>query len=328
MSNKVNIGRVSNQDTHYRYQMEKMTLQTVNRHGFKTIWKNINAIARDLNTQPTYLNKFFNLSLGLKCNYDEKEGMSVNSKQQIPEEKFKTVLNQFIEQMVLCKAPTCHLPECDMLVNEKSQVLLNCAACGHESRVKANEKMLAFVVKNPPPPKKHIQIHDPFGFVLPAHNTTVDQAWSDEETSPTEKLKEFLENADKLSTKIVLARVRELAEEYSLDDKQVVCLMFESFFNESIEEQASQYASAMRKFVKNSATQKIVLGYVEELVGVKHPDLMKRVPAILQALYDEKLIQDKSIQAWYEKTSSRFVNSSVAADVRAAAKPFVESLLQ
>jgi translation initiation factor 5 len=322
-TNRVNIVKNA-KDPHARYQMEKMDLHTVNKHGFKTVFRNINTVARDLNVLPSYIVKYFNLSLGLKCNYDEHEGMSVNCKKQINADIWQATLEKFIKELVMCRAPQCGLPECYMIVNGE-QVLLHCTACGTEGPVKTNEKMLAFIQKTPPF-KRHIQVKeeqfDFGGIQLPQDD---DDEWSEEEVSPTDKMKSFLENAESLSSKKVIAQVRSIAEEYSLDEKQIVCLMMESFFDENMLEQLDNFASTLKRFIKGSTLQKIVLGYVEEMVS-KYPELLKQVPEILQKLFDAEIIQVKAIRAWYEKSTSRFADEKVVAQVRVAAKSFVSQL--
>ncbi|KAL0485306.1 translation initiation factor 5 [Acrasis kona] len=156
-----------------------------------------------------------------------------------------------------------------------------------------------------------------------------DEDEEDDIVPPVEVLKNFLSLKKDATTKQILAAVNKIKEDYELSDKDAVCLMYESFFDKNIEKQIQKYAPALKPFVENSTSaQKIILGYTEELCGVKESSkLLSKVSVILKAFYDQGLLDEEVIVEWHSKKKSRFVkSSSVVLKVKEAAKPFVEWL--
>ncbi|CAK0738548.1 hypothetical protein CVIRNUC_001058 [Coccomyxa viridis] len=77
------------------------------------------------------------------------------------------------------------------------------------------------------------------------------------------------------------------------------------------------------------ALQLAQLVALERLLGVHLPERTKEAALVLQALYDEDIVEEDLIVAWHAKPSAGKVlgvDASAAAAVREAAKPFVEWL--
>ncbi len=72
----------------------------------------------------------------------------------------------------------------------------------------------------------------------------------------------------------------------------------------------------------------MLLTCIEDLIGVVERKLLPAAAVILQALYDEEVLEESTLLAWFDAPpeSSWLVNKDVAAEVRLRAKPFIEWL--
>ncbi len=310
--------------------------------------------------------------MGAQSKWDKTNDRAViNGKFEYPQ--FEQLLNDFIKKFVCCYR--CHLPECSMTIDKHENVKLNCKACGHVSTVPPKEKMLTFVIKNPPAnTTKHVSsnagaakdVSEPAMVISKNDDADVwdtdvseeairlrreeeglsgrikeltmeseedkkrKQAEEEEEgeiVPPTDVLKNFLKMKSDATPGQVLAAVRKIKEDYELSDKDAVCLMFESFFDKDIEKQIPKRAPVLKSFVKGSSAQKIILGYIEELCGVKETSLLVKIPKILLLFYENDILEEPVIVEWAEKKKSRFVkDKGIVLKIREAAKPFVEWL--
>jgi translation initiation factor 5 len=101
----------------------------------------------------------------------------------------------------------------------------------------------------------------------------------------------------------------------------------EVVFDKNILSQIKEYKKLFLRFVhENKKAQKYLLGAVEQIVGVDHPDLMSRVPHILKALYDEDLLEEEVILEWAQKASKKYVDKKISAEIHEKASPFINWL--
>jgi translation initiation factor 5 len=72
--------------------------------------------------------------------------------------------------------------------------------------------------------------------------------------------------------------------------------------------------------------QKALLGGIERLVGMAHPDLLQTsgVPKILMALYQEDLIEEDVVTQWGTHVSKKYVDKETSRKVRKASEPFLK----
>ena len=70
--------------------------------------------------------------------------------------------------------------------------------------------------------------------------------------------------------------------------------------------------------------QKSLLGGVEILVGVTHPDLVPSVPKILMALYQSDVLEEEVIKQWGTHVSKKYVDKDISKKVRKASEPFLK----
>jgi len=143
----LNIGR-DQSDKSYRYKMPRLLTKVEGRgNGIKTVLPNILDIAKALHTDPGYPTKYFGIELGAMSKFDQKREVGiVNGKHEAPD--LAKLLEGFIETFVLC--PTCKLPEINMKVNKKKDIVIDCRACGHNGVLKTAHKLTTFIINNPP----------------------------------------------------------------------------------------------------------------------------------------------------------------------------------
>jgi translation initiation factor 5 len=76
--------------------------------------------------------------------------------------------------------------------------------------------------------------------------------------------------------------------------------------------------------VTSEKHQKSLLGGIERLVGISHPDLLPAVPKILMALYQLDIVEEEVVTQWGSHVSKKYVDKDVSKKVRKASKPFIE----
>eukprot|EP00455_Lapot_gusevi_P028944 TRINITY_DN309_c0_g1_i1.p1 TRINITY_DN309_c0_g1~~TRINITY_DN309_c0_g1_i1.p1 ORF type:complete len:438 (-),score=131.86 TRINITY_DN309_c0_g1_i1:108-1421(-) len=144
----VNIGG-NNNDASYRYKMPRIQTKVEGRgNGIKTVVVNMTDIAKALHVDPDYPTKFFGTELGAQSKFDKKlERAIVNGCHDAP--KLAELLDKFIDMFILC--PVCRLPEIIWQVDLRREIIrVDCAACGNNSTLTHNHKLVTYILKNPP----------------------------------------------------------------------------------------------------------------------------------------------------------------------------------
>ena len=76
--------------------------------------------------------------------------------------------------------------------------------------------------------------------------------------------------------------------------------------------------------VTSEKHQKSLLGGIEVLVGLSHPDLVPAVPKILMVLYQADLLDEELVTQWGKHVSKKYVDKETSKKVRKASEPFVK----
>ena len=140
---KINIiSGGSNNDSHYRYKMQALKIKQETNF---TILLNIDQVADDLKRDIGSILKFFGYSFGTRAKYDKKRKAG-SLQGTFTKKQLEETLQGYIEDFVLCSK--CKLPETEFKFNKKKETLkLKCAACGEKSKVKGDEKVISYLVK-------------------------------------------------------------------------------------------------------------------------------------------------------------------------------------
>lgn len=78
--------------------------------------------------------------------------------------------------------------------------------------------------------------------------------------------------------------------------------------------------------VTSEKHQKSLLGGIERIVGLTHPDLLPMVPKILMALYQKDLLDEEVVTQWGTHVSKKYVDKEISKKVRKASEPFLKVL--
>jgi translation initiation factor 5 len=148
----------------------------------------------------------------------------------------------------------------------------------------------------------------------------------------------------------IAAELRRLAMSRGLDEPQKMKILLESIIDistpKTVVEQFRAKQELLKYFTKQNNVQQqqqqaagvsdqragnaanMLLTCIEDLIGVVERKLLPAAPLILQALYEEEVLEEPTLLAWYDAPpeASWLVNKDVAAEVRAKAKPFIEWL--
>lgn len=137
------------QDSFYRYKMPKLVARVEGKgNGIKTLVVNVSDVARSLARPPSYPTKYFGCELGaqVKCE-DSTDRYIVNGAHEPG--KLQDLLDGFITKFVLCNE--CQNPETIIKITSDQVVLKDCKACGKKTDVDMRHKLVAYILKNPPP---------------------------------------------------------------------------------------------------------------------------------------------------------------------------------
>ena len=146
MSNKmINIGGPKN-DASYRYQMHALKCKIEGRgNGIKSVITNITTIAKELNTDPSYITKFFGMECGAVSKFDKKREMGIiNGKRDAKD--YQSMLEKFIRDFILC--PKCGLPELASKIRGE-ELKHKCKACAWHGDNTSTLKVKDFIIKHP-----------------------------------------------------------------------------------------------------------------------------------------------------------------------------------
>lgn len=141
---KLNID--GSEDPFYRYKMRQLLVQVVGKGKMiKTMFVNIDDVARDLKVPPSYLIAFFGYHFSTSHKYEPtkptRERAFVTGNRTLNE--LSATMIKFIRDLVLC--PTCGLPETKICKG----IEINCRSCGQTTIPNLNDKFKTFITNHP-----------------------------------------------------------------------------------------------------------------------------------------------------------------------------------
>ncbi|KAL0573362.1 eukaryotic translation initiation factor 5 [Marasmius crinis-equi] len=132
-------------------------------------------------------------------------------------------------------------------------------------------------------------------------------------------------------TKAYLVSVYKKAEELGIEKKhKTVLVLVQALLTEDVVAEIPKYSPLFAKItfqvVTSEKHQKSLLGGLERLVGVSHPDLIPSVPKILMAFYQSDILEEEIITQWGTHVSKKYVDREISKKVRKASEPFLKWL--
>lgn len=130
----------------------------------------------------------------------------------------------------------------------------------------------------------------------------------------------------------VVAELRRLQLARGLDEQQKIRVLLESLLDptdlKGIHTQFASHAKLFKKFTSDTQNALLFIGCIEDFVGEVHPHLLPRTPLILQALYNEDVLDKETLLRWGRSPpeSTWFVKKEAAAMTRQKAKSLIDLL--
>jgi len=131
------------------------------------------------------------------------------------------------------------------------------------------------------------------------------------------------ENRDTTNAVDAYKKAQELGIEKK--HKSVLTLSQALFTNEALVE-IPNYVPLFSKMVTSEKHQKALLGGLERLVGMNHPDLIPSVPKMLMIYYQADILDEEVIKQWGTHISKKYVDRETSRMVRKASEPFLKWL--
>ncbi|KAF9466602.1 domain found in IF2B/IF5-domain-containing protein [Collybia nuda] len=155
-----------------------------------------------------------------------------------------------------------------------------------------------------------------------------DDEGSDEDgNSPYAVLGRWIEENRDEDTKAYAVAIYKKAEELGIEKKhRTLPILVPALFTEDIVLEIPKYAPLLIKMVTSEKHQKSLLGGIERLVGIVHPELLPVVPKVLMELYQIDVIEEEVITQWGTHVSRKFVDKETSKRVRKASEPFLKWL--
>jgi len=329
------------EDNYYRYKMPKLLAKVEgNGNGIKTVIPNMKEIAKALGRSPEYPTKFFGFELGSQTIMDEKNSRYiVNGSHE--QKKLADLLDVYIKKFILCGH--CSNPETEMILKSKKgskdkDLYLSCKACGKLTQVDPIHKLTGFIVKNPPPnlvAKKTDKKEKEPGSKKPGEEGDEKEDVPEEiadslakstlssAEDPAELFANFISEAERTSDELLFE-----ANKYDLNTELASAIVVQVLLEGNVVPNFKKHHTLIKDFVKGDEKgQKGILGGLERLVCVTHPDLLPKIPQIIKLFYDDEILQEEIIFAWHEKVKSKFAgDKELAKKVREAAQPLIDWL--
>ncbi|KIM84359.1 hypothetical protein PILCRDRAFT_68048 [Piloderma croceum F 1598] len=146
----------------------------------------------------------------------------------------------------------------------------------------------------------------------------------DDADSPYGQLGRWVEeNRGKEGSVGIYKKIQELGIEKK---HKTLLVLVQALFTEDVVDEISKYAPLLAKLVTSEKHQKSLLGGIERLVGLSHPDLLPSVPKVLMALYQVDVIEEEVVTQWGTHVSKKYVDKDTSKRVRKASEPFLKWL--
>ncbi|KAF8655063.1 hypothetical protein AX16_003264 [Volvariella volvacea WC 439] len=135
------------------------------------------------------------------------------------------------------------------------------------------------------------------------------------------------EAGDNEDPKAFSVAIYKKAEELGIEKKhRMLVVLVVALFTDKVVTEIESYAALLGKFVTSEKHQKALLGGVERLVGLVHPELLPAVPKILMALYQIDVLDEEVAKQWGTHVSKKYVDKEVSKKIRRASEPFLKWL--
>ncbi|KAH9014639.1 eukaryotic translation initiation factor 5 [Lactarius hengduanensis] len=300
-------------------------------------------------------NIFFGSELGAQTTVDEKnDRYIVNGAHDAT--RLRELLDAFIDKFVLCGS--CKNPETDLIITQNEMIVRDCKACGERTSVDMRHRLSTYILKNPPKKKGkknkggHAEAPSPSSEVNGvAESQLADEGWSADTSPEAVKARigaaaagmgnlaltgggedESDEDADSPYTQLgnwvvdnsggQRRRRVQKGQELGVEKKHKAVRVLE------IIAEIPTYIAIFQKMVTSEKHQKSLLGGIERLAGLDHPELIASIPKILMEFYQADVLEEDVVMSWGTHVSKKFVDKETSKKVRKASEPFLKWLAE
>jgi len=149
---------------------------------------------------------------------------------------------------------------------------------------------------------------------------------SDEDAdSPYSQLGNWVAENEGATAVDVFKKVQDLGLEKK---HRAVQVLAQSLFTGDIIAEIPTYIAIFRKMVTSEKHQKSLLGGIERLAGLEHPELIPSIPKILMEFYQADVLEEEVVTSWGTHVSKKFVDKETSKKVRKASEPFLKWLAE
>jgi len=149
---------------------------------------------------------------------------------------------------------------------------------------------------------------------------------SDEDAdSPYSQLGNWVAENEGATAVDVFKKVQDLGLEKK---HRAVQVLAQSLFTGDIIAEIPTYIAIFRKMVTSERHQKSLLGGIERLAGLEHPELIPSIPKILMEFYQADVLEEEVVTSWGTHVSKKFVDKETSKKVRKASEPFLKWLAE
>lgn len=162
--------------------------------------------------------------------------------------------------------------------------------------------------------------------LTPAGGLGDDEGSDDDVNSPYAQFGRWVEE-NKGEAGIGAVQIYQKAQEFGVEKKhKTVLVLVQALFTEDVAKEIDTYKALLAKMVTSEKHQKALLGGIERLVGLTHPELIPSVPKILMALYQIDVLEEDVVTQWGTHVSKKYVDKETSKKVRKASEPFLKWL--
>jgi len=118
-------------------------------------------------------------------------------------------------------------------------------------------------------------------------------------------------------------------QELGIEKKhKAVQVLAQTLFTGDIITEIPGYLPIFRKMVTSEKHQKSLLGGIERLAGLEHPELIAIIPKILMEFYQADVLEEDVVTSWGTHVSKKYVDKETSKKVRKASEPFLKWLAE
>lgn len=162
--------------------------------------------------------------------------------------------------------------------------------------------------------------------LAPASGLGDDEGSDDDVNSPYAQFGRWVEE-NKGEPGVNAVQIYQKAQEFGVEKKhKTVLVLVQALFTEEVVKEINTYKALLAKMVTSEKHQKALLGGIERLVGLTHPELIPSVPKILMALYQIDVLEEDVVTQWGTHVSKKYVDKETSKKVRKASEPFLKWL--